>query len=91
MKLFFFFYHSSNLLLLVSPVLFLVRLLPISLFMACFIGKLIADSVLIAASVRIFESYQFRRTFTIFEALYVLYNTIIGPLGLFRRFEWKPS
>jgi hypothetical protein len=40
---------------------------------------------------RIFGSYQFRHTYTVFEALYVLYNTIIGPLGLFRRFEWKPN
>jgi cellulose synthase/poly-beta-1,6-N-acetylglucosamine synthase-like glycosyltransferase len=91
MKLFFFLYHSSNLILVLSIVFYLAGLLSLPSLGICMFAKLAADAVLIASSMRIFGSYQFRHTYTVFEALYVLYNTIIGPLGLFRRFEWKPN
>jgi cellulose synthase/poly-beta-1,6-N-acetylglucosamine synthase-like glycosyltransferase len=91
MKLFFVLYHSSNLLLLLSVIPFLVNVLSLSILGICIFAKLCADAVLIATSTRLFHSFQFRHTFTFFETLYVVYNTIIGPLGLFRRFEWKPN
>jgi hypothetical protein len=25
------------------------------------------------------------------EVFYVLYNSLIGPLGIFKKFEWKQS
>jgi biofilm PGA synthesis N-glycosyltransferase PgaC len=91
MMLFFFFYHSSNLLLLVSPFLFFMNILSLSMVIAVFCSKLLSDIVLFKYSYRIFDASNFRYSFIPMEVLYILYNSLIGPLGFFRKFAWKPS
>jgi cellulose synthase/poly-beta-1,6-N-acetylglucosamine synthase-like glycosyltransferase len=91
MMLFFFFYHASNLLLLISPLLFFIDFvtLPVLITVVCL--KLLADSVLFKYSNRIFGANNFYPSFILMEALYIGYNSLIGPLGFFRKFAWKQS
>lgn len=91
MMLFFFFYHSSNLLLLISPFLFLMNALTLPVMIVVFCSKLIGDIVLFNDSHRIFEASHFRHSFILMEALYIFYNSLIGPLGIFRKFAWKQN
>jgi cellulose synthase/poly-beta-1,6-N-acetylglucosamine synthase-like glycosyltransferase len=91
MMLFFFIYHSSNLLLLISPLLFLMNAftLPVLIIVCC--SKLAGDIVLFKYSNRTFDTSHFHHSFILMEALYILYNSLIGPLGFFRKFVWKQS
>jgi Glycosyltransferases, probably involved in cell wall biogenesis len=91
MMLFFFFYHLANFLLFFSPFLFLLHLLSIPFVIACIITKLFADTILVFSSTHIFDGSTYRRSFIMMEVLYVLYNSLIGPLGIFKKFEWKQS
>ena len=89
MMLFFFFYHFSNLLLLISPFLFLLDILALPVAIAAFFLKLLSDIVLFKYSNRTFNASNFRYSFILMEVLYIIYNSIIGPLGIFRKFAWK--
>ena len=91
MMLFFFLYHSSNLLLLISPLLFLMDIVTLPVMITVVCSKLLADSVLFKYSNRIFDMHNFQRSFILMEALYIIYNSLIGPLGFFRKFAWKQS
>ncbi|MCX6121394.1 MAG: glycosyltransferase [Ignavibacteriales bacterium] len=91
MMLFFFCYHSSNLLLVVSPLLFLMNVLTLPAMAAVCCSKVLSDIVLFRYSHRIFEANNFDRSFILMEMLYILYNSLIGPLGFFRKFAWKQS
>jgi cellulose synthase/poly-beta-1,6-N-acetylglucosamine synthase-like glycosyltransferase len=91
MKLFFFLYHTSNFILVISPILFVLNLLSNFNFIMIFTSKMISDTLLFAFSSDVFDSRAFRRTFFLMEIIYVFYNTLIGPLSLFRKFEWKQS
>ncbi len=91
MMLFFFFYHLTNFLLFFSPFLFLFHMLSIPFVIACIVTKLFADTILFFFSARTFDASTYSRSFIIMEALYVLYNSLIGPLGIFKKFEWKQS
>ena len=91
MMLFFFLYHSSNLSLLISPLLFLINIVSLPVVIAVFCLKLLGDIVLFKYSNRTFDAHNFHRSFILMEVLYVLYNSLIGPLGIFRKFAWKQS
>ncbi len=91
MMLFFFFYHFANLLLFLSPFLFLFNLISFSLVIESVGIKLCADALLFSSSARIFDGPKYYSSFIIMELLYVLYNSLIGPLGIFKKFEWKQS
>ncbi len=91
MMLFFFFYHSSNLLLIISPFLFLINVLTLPVMLIVFCSKLFGDIILFKYSYRIFEAANFRRSFILMEIIYILYNSLIGPLGFFRKFAWKQN
>ena len=91
MMLFFFFYHSFDLLLLISPLLLLTNSSTSLLMIIAFGSKLLSDIVLFKCSNRIFEASNFNRTFILMEVFYILYNSLIGPLGFFRKFAWKQS
>ena len=90
MMLFFFFYHLANFLLFFSPFLFLFHLLSIPIVIASIVTKLFADTILVFFSARTFDGSTYRRSLIIMEVLYVLYNSLIGPLGILKKFEWKP-
>jgi cellulose synthase/poly-beta-1,6-N-acetylglucosamine synthase-like glycosyltransferase len=89
MKLFFFIYHASNLLLFISPLLFFTSIISYPVAIALVSTKLGGDTVLFQSSFRTFEAENFHRSFILMEALYVLYNSLVGPLGIFRKFRWK--
>jgi hypothetical protein len=91
MMLFFFFYHSANLMLFLSPFLFLLGLITIQSVLTSICTKLIADAVLILSSTRTFNGDSFRSTFIGMEILYILYNSLIGPLGFLKKFQWKQN
>ncbi len=91
MMLFFFFYHSANLMIFLSPILFFLGLISVQSVLGCIVMKFAADAVLILPSTRTFQCNSFRSTFILMEALYILYNSFIGPLGLFWKFQWKQS
>jgi len=91
MMLFFFFYHSANLLLFLSPFLFLFNLLTVPIVIASIAVKLLADVILVFSSARIFNGSAYSSSFIIMEVFYLLYNSLIGPLGIFKKFKWKQS
>ena len=89
MKLFFLLYHSSNLLIFLSPVLLLMNNFPLTIVIIVICAKLVGDGMLYTYSHRTFAAGHFWRSFILMEAVYVLYNSIVGPLGIFRKFAWK--
>ncbi len=91
MMLFFFFYHLANLLLFLSPFIFLLHKISIPIFLASIIAKLFADALLVFSSAYTFDGSTYRCSFILMEIFYVLYNSLIGPLGIFKKFEWKRS
>jgi cellulose synthase/poly-beta-1,6-N-acetylglucosamine synthase-like glycosyltransferase len=91
MMLFFFFYHLANFLLFFSPFLFLLHLLSIPFVIASIVTKLFADTILVFSSARTFDGSTYSRSLIIMEVFYVFYNSLIGPLGIFKKFEWKQS
>ncbi|MBN1399140.1 MAG: glycosyltransferase [Bacteroidetes bacterium] len=91
MKLFFFLYHSANLLLFLSPLFFLFCFASFTLLIESVGIKLCADALLFSSSVRTFQGSSYNNSFIIMEVLYVLYNSLIGPLGIFKKFEWKQN
>jgi cellulose synthase/poly-beta-1,6-N-acetylglucosamine synthase-like glycosyltransferase len=91
MMLFFFFYHGANFLLFLSPMLFLLQLISIPVVIAGILTKIFADILLVFSSAETFNSRIYRRSFILMEILYVFYNSLIGPLGIFKKFEWKQS
>jgi cellulose synthase/poly-beta-1,6-N-acetylglucosamine synthase-like glycosyltransferase len=91
MMLFFFFYHFANFLLFFSPLLFLLHLVSIPLFITSIAAKLLADAIVVFSSACTFDGSTNRRLFILMEVFYVLYNSLIGPLGIFKKFEWKQS
>jgi cellulose synthase/poly-beta-1,6-N-acetylglucosamine synthase-like glycosyltransferase len=91
MMFFFFIYHSSNLLLFISPFLFLLNVVTLPVVIVVFCSKLLGDIILFKYSHRTFDATKFYSSFILMEALYILYNSFIGPLSIFRKFAWKQS
>jgi cellulose synthase/poly-beta-1,6-N-acetylglucosamine synthase-like glycosyltransferase len=90
LQVFFFIYHLSNLLLFLTPIFYLLSIISFPVLIICLCSKLISDTLLIISSITNFNGYLFRRSYIFMEILYLLYNSIIGPLGLICKFEWKP-
>jgi len=90
MKLFFLLFHGSNLLLLMAFVYGAASGLPVALLLP-FLLKCFVDGVAYSFSAKTFDQSKFAKSFLLMEVFYVLYNTLIGPLGFIKRFEWKPS
>jgi hypothetical protein len=53
--------------------------------------KCVIDAIVYFNTAPMFDQRKFSSTFLIMEALYVIYNTFIGSLGLVRKFNWKPE
>ena len=90
MKLFFVAFHSANLLILLTFLSSIFSGLATALVWP-YLWKCAIDGVLFFNTAPIFGQRRFSSTFILMEALYVLYNTFIGPLGLIKRFDWKPE
>ncbi len=91
LKSFFFSYHLSNLLLIISPLLFFINLLSLFTFTFIIIIKIISDILLYIRAQRIFKINITPFSFLFMELFYVLYNSIIGTLGILKKFEWKQA
>lgn len=90
MKIFFFLFHASNLLLF-AGLLGAAFMQELAIGLWAFLGKVLLDSLLLAAAAGVFSLGRFRISFLFLEILYVLYNTFIGPLGFIGKVEWKPE
>lgn len=89
-KTFFFLFHTANLLLLACAIGTLA-LGGSSLALWLFGAKVIVDVLLFSFAAPIFHQTRFAPSFLFGEILYIVYNTLIGPLGFLRPFEWKPE
>lgn len=96
MKAFFFLFHFSNLLLLAGLVAAVLVSQSTLVAVAGFALKLTCDVLLWLLAFRALQIpesiYRFRFSdFLLTELLYVLYNSLIGPMGFLRTFDWKGS
>lgn len=90
MKAFFFAFHASNLAIFLSFLGFLIfgaHNVPIWPFLV----KCLVDSLLFLAASPVFLQTSFASSFLLMEILYILYNSIVGPLGFISGFTWKPE
>ncbi|MBI3579022.1 MAG: glycosyltransferase [Ignavibacteriales bacterium] len=88
MKLFFFLFHFSNLLLLFALVVGFF----FDNYVYClwgFIAKMAVDTLLFFSADSMFHQTRFTASFLLMEIIYIFYNTLIGPLGFLKKFEWK--
>jgi cellulose synthase/poly-beta-1,6-N-acetylglucosamine synthase-like glycosyltransferase len=90
MKLFFFSFHAANLLIFVAFASSLFFGLTIPLVWP-YLFKCAVDAVLFFNTAPLFGQRKFASTFLLMEALYILYNAFIAPLGLIKGFDWKPE
>lgn len=91
MKLFFTAFHASNLLIVLSFILWLLVPKLSTLFAAVFAAKTVADFTFMTAGGARLGAVGLKPAFLLMELLYVLYNTIIGPLGFITQSKWKPE
>jgi cellulose synthase/poly-beta-1,6-N-acetylglucosamine synthase-like glycosyltransferase len=90
MKLFFFVFHLANLMILLTLVGGIV-MGPYVVSCMPYVIKCVADSLLFFTAAPVFKEKRFGPLFLFMEILVVLYNSLIGPLGFLKRFEWKPE
>lgn len=77
----YFFFHLSNLLLWIMPLIYTPALLFLIL-------KILADYLVIRRGNSIFQEKTSFLNFILFDGLYMLYNTLIGPLGHIGKIKW---
>jgi cellulose synthase/poly-beta-1,6-N-acetylglucosamine synthase-like glycosyltransferase len=90
MKLFFFLFHTANLIILISFIGGIVFGTSVLSLWPYFI-KCILDSVLFFVASPKFNETRFGPLYLPMELLIVVYNSLIGPLGFLKKFEWKPE
>jgi cellulose synthase/poly-beta-1,6-N-acetylglucosamine synthase-like glycosyltransferase len=90
MKLFFFLFHFANLMILLS-LLGGIVLGPSVVSLWPYIIKCIFDSMLFLTAAPVFKETRFGPLFLLMEFLVIFYNSLIGPLGFVKKFEWKPE
>ena len=88
LKLFFLLVHGANLCLFTAFILSLVSS-NYSFGLWTFDVKILADFALFAVAASTFRQWKFAASFLLMEILYILYNTLVGPLGFFGRVGWK--
>ncbi len=77
----YFFFHLSNLLLWIMPLIYTPALFFLLL-------KLLADYLVTRRGQTIFQERTSLLNFILFDGLYMLYNTLIGPLGHIGKIKW---
>jgi cellulose synthase/poly-beta-1,6-N-acetylglucosamine synthase-like glycosyltransferase len=90
MKLFFFLFHLANLMILLT-LLGGIVLGPSVVSCMPYVIKCVVDSMLFFTAAPVFNEKRFGPLFLFMEILVILYNSLIGPLGFLKRFEWKPE
>jgi len=94
MKTFFFLFHASNLILFLGLFVGILTVQLEIIGLAAFAVKIASDLFLTLTATWILLGRNIRRHFHIFsflvtEILYIVYNTLIGPLGFITTFKWK--
>ncbi len=90
MKLFFFLFHFANMIVLLS-LLSAIVLGPSVVSFWPYLIKCIFDSILFFTVAPVFNETRFGPLFLLMEVLVVFYNSLVGPLGFIKKFEWKPE
>ena len=90
MKLFFFLFHAANLIVLLS-LLGAIVFGPSVVSFWPYVIKCIFDSILFFTAAPVFNATRFGPLFLLMEVLVVFYNSLIGPLGFIKKFEWRPE
>ena len=90
MKLFFFSFHSANVIILLS-LLGAIVFGPSNVSFWPYVIKCMFDSMLFFTAAPVFNETRFGPLFLFMEVLVVFYNSLVGPLGFIKRFEWKPE
>jgi cellulose synthase/poly-beta-1,6-N-acetylglucosamine synthase-like glycosyltransferase len=90
MKLFFFLFHLANLMILLT-LLGGIVLGPSVVSCMPYVIKCVADSMLFFTAAPVLNEKRFGPQLLLMEILVILYNSLIGPIGFFKRFEWKPE
>jgi cellulose synthase/poly-beta-1,6-N-acetylglucosamine synthase-like glycosyltransferase len=90
MKLFFFLFHSANMIVLLS-LLGAIVFGPSIVSFWPYVIKCIFESMLFFTAAPVFNETRFGPLFLLMEVLVVFYNSLIGPLGFIKKFEWKPE
>jgi cellulose synthase/poly-beta-1,6-N-acetylglucosamine synthase-like glycosyltransferase len=90
MKIFFFLFHLSNLFILLSFLAAITTLTSLS-YAWPYLAKCICDAIVFIVAAPKFREIRFAPNFLVMELLIVLYNSLIGPLGFIRKFDWKPE
>lgn len=85
-----FLYHASNLTVLVGLIGFLLGWLQTAA-LAGYAVKVCADIALFAVGGQVLGRNNAWAMFIPMEFLYVLYISLVGPLGHFLRIKWKPE
>jgi cellulose synthase/poly-beta-1,6-N-acetylglucosamine synthase-like glycosyltransferase len=88
MKLFLLLFHFANLMILLSLMSGFVFGNSVVSFLP-YVIKSILDTTLFFTAAPVFGEKQFGPSFLFMEILVILYNSLIGPLGFLKRFEWK--
>lgn len=85
-----FFFHLANALLLMSAIASIFWFSTYKIGLDFFLLKLLLDFVLLNRGSAVFKQRQLVKYFVPLEVMYILYDSIVGPLGLLRKFTWKP-
>jgi hypothetical protein len=89
-KLFFLLFHSANLIILLS-LLGAIAFGPSVVSFWPYVIKCIFDSLLFFSAATVLNETRFGPLFLFMEVLVIIYNSLIGPLGFVKKFEWKPE
>ena len=90
MKMFFLIFHLANVIILLS-LLGAIVFGPSNVSFWPYVIKCIFDSMLFFTAAPVFNETRFGPLFLLMEVLVVFYNSLIGPLGFIKKFEWKPE
>ena len=90
MKLFFFLFHFANLVILLAILGGIFLGSSVVLFLP-YVVKCIMDTMLFFTAAPVFNEKRFGPLFLLMEILVIFYNSLIGPLGFLKTFQWKPE
>jgi cellulose synthase/poly-beta-1,6-N-acetylglucosamine synthase-like glycosyltransferase len=89
LKIILFLFHLSNLSILIGSICFLFFSQNLRFLSSLYVIKILIDLSVINSANAIFRRKEFLFWNLFLEIFYILYNTLIAPLGLFRSFRWK--
>jgi cellulose synthase/poly-beta-1,6-N-acetylglucosamine synthase-like glycosyltransferase len=83
-------FHVANFSLLASAALSIFYFSIFRIGLLFFVIKLVFDFAILARGAQVLGQRRFLVSFVPLEILYIVYNTVVGPLGILGKFNWKP-